>query len=143
MKKSAGVIIILNKEKVLLGHPSNSSWLNTFSFPKGGIEKDETKIRAAIRELKEETSISITKDLISNKDTPIVIEYCDKKGEIYKKLYLFTVYISSISEIGLDDEIIPIEKLQIDEMDWAGFMTKEQAKEKIFHRVQHVLDMVM
>lgn len=142
MKKSAGVIIVLNNEKVLLGHPSNSPWKNTFSFPKGGIEKDETKIKAAIRELKEETSISISKDFISNKE-PIVVEYKDKKGKVYKKLYLFIAHISCISEIGLQDEVVPKENLQIEEMDWAGFMTKEEAKGKIFHRVEHILDLVI
>jgi len=40
MKKSAGVIIILNNNKILLSHATNAKWEKTFSFPKGGIEKD-------------------------------------------------------------------------------------------------------
>jgi len=143
MKKSAGVIIVLNKEKVLLGHPTNASWTNTYSFPKGGIEKDESKIKAALRELQEETSICIDKDLICNKEEPIVVEYKDRKGEIYKKLYLFVAHISCISEIGLEEEVIPVDRLQIEEMDWAGFLTKEEAIGKIFHRVEHILDLVI
>lgn len=143
MKKSAGVIIVLNNEKVLLGHPSNAAWTNTYSFPKGGIEKDESKIKAALRELQEETSIVIDKELIDNKEEPIIVEYKDRKGEVYKKLYLFIAHISSISEIELDSEVIPIERLQIEEMDWAGFLTKEEAKEKIFHRIEHILDLVI
>ena len=39
MKKSAGVIIILNNNKILLSHATNARWEKTFSFPKGGIEK--------------------------------------------------------------------------------------------------------
>lgn len=143
MKKSAGVIIILNNEKVLLGHPSNASWVSTFSFPKGGIDKDESKIKAALRELKEETSVCIKKDLICNKEEPIVVEYKDKKGVIYKKLYLYLVHISCISEIGLESEVIPKKRLQLEEMDWAGFMTKEEANEKIFYRFKHLLEVIL
>lgn len=142
MRKSAGVIIVLNNEKILLAHPSNSRWENSYSFPKGGIEKDETKLDAAIRELREETSVVVNVDQIKNIDEPIIVDYNDKKGEIYKRLYLYLVYINDLSEIGLDDIIIPTERLQIEEVDWAGFLTKEEAKSKIFYRCSHLLDII-
>ena len=142
MKKSAGVIIILNNNKILLSHATNARWEKTFSFPKGGIEKDEKKKDAAIRELLEETSIVITKEQISNPDDAIIVNYVDKAGINYKRLYLYTVYIEDISEIGLESEIIPIENLQADELDWCGFLTKEEAKDKIFNRVEHLLDLI-
>jgi 8-oxo-dGTP pyrophosphatase MutT (NUDIX family) len=141
MDKSAGIIIILNNNKVLLSHPTNASWLKTYSFPKGGIELGESQIDAAIRELKEETSIEITEDRIIDK-TPIVILYNDKRGKIYKELYLFKVYINDISEIGLIDETLPKEMLQIEELDWCGFLTKEEAKSKIFFRVEGLLNLI-
>ena len=142
MKKSAGVIIILNNNKILLSHATNARWEKTFSFPKGGIEKDEKKKDAAIRELMEETSIVITKEQISNPDDAIIVNYVDKAGINYKRLYLYTVYIEDISEIGLESEIIPIENLQADELDWCGFLTKEEAQDKIFNRVEHLLDLI-
>ncbi len=49
MDKSAGIIIILNREKLLLSHPTNARWNNTYSFPKGHIEENESQIDAAIR----------------------------------------------------------------------------------------------
>ena len=67
MDKSAGIIIILNNKKVLLAHPTNSRWTNTYSFPKGGIEEGESQIDAAIREFKEETSIEVSIDKIEDK----------------------------------------------------------------------------
>lgn len=142
MKKSAGVIIILNNNKILLSHATNARWEKTFSFPKGGIEKDEKKKDAAIRELMEETSIVITKEQISNPDDAIIVNYIDKAGINYKRLYLYTVYIEDISEIGLESEIVPVENLQADELDWCGFLTKEEAKDKIFNRVEHLLDLI-
>lgn len=142
MRKSAGVIIVLNNDKMLLAHPSNSRWENSYSFPKGGIEKDETKLDAAIRELREETSVVVSVDQIKNIDEPIIVDYNDKKGDIYKRLYLYLVYINDISEVGLDSIIIPTENLQIEEVDWAGFLTKSEASDKIFYRCKHLLDII-
>lgn len=141
MEKSAGIIIILNNNKLLLSHPTNARWSNTYSFPKGHIEENESKIDAAIRELKEETSIEITEDRIIDKE-PIVVQYNDRKGKIYKEVYLFKVYINDISEIGLSDETLPKEMLQIEELDWCGFLTKEEAKTKIFYRVADLLNLI-
>jgi hypothetical protein len=59
-------------------------------------------------------------------------------------LYTITVkvYINDISEIGLDSETLPKEMLQIEELDWCGFLTKEEAKTKIFYRVEHLLNLI-
>ena len=65
-----------------------------------------------------------------------------KKGVVYKRIYLYTLYINDVSEIGLDSEVIPKEKLQLEEIDWAGFVTKEEAKLRLFHRSVPVLDKI-
>jgi ADP-ribose pyrophosphatase YjhB (NUDIX family) len=140
MKKSAGVVIILKGEKVLLCHPSNSRWFGTYSFPKGGIEEGESTLDAALRELREETSVIVSKSQILDIKNPIVVFYENKKGIKYKSITLYTVHINDVSEIGLDSEVIPKERLQIEEIDWAGFLDKEQAKDKIFHKTASVLE---
>lgn len=141
VKSSAGVIIILGGEKVLLCHPTNGDW-NSLSFPKGGLNKDEECIDAAIRELREETSIIIDKEMIKNPNDPILVEYKNKKGYKYKKVFLYLVYINDVLQIGLSSEVIPKENLQLEEVDWCGFLTKEEAKSKIFHRMLHLLDLI-
>ena len=142
MKKSAGVIIVLNKDKVLLCHPSNSRWFGTYSFPKGGLEEGESTLDAALRELKEETSVIVNKSQISNLDNPIVVTYENKKGTKYKTITLYTVYINNLSEINLDSEVIPKERLQIEEIDWAGFIDKQEAELRIFHKTRSVLETI-
>lgn len=142
MKISAGVIIILNNDKILLCHPSNAKWFGSYSFPKGGVDEGETIKQAALRELFEETSVRITEDMIS--DEPISLDYMNykKKGVVYKRIYLYTLYISDISEIGLESEVISRSKLPLDEIDWAGFVTKEESKLRLFHRSVPILDRI-
>ena len=140
MKKSAGIILILKGNKVLLCHPSNSRWSGTYSFPKGGIEDGESTLDAALRELREETSIIVSKNQILDIENPITVYYENKNGIKYKSITLYTVHINDVSEIGLDSEIIPKERLQIEEVDWAGFLNKEQSKVKIFHKTASVLE---
>ena len=142
IKKSAGVIIILKNEKVLLCHPTKSKWFGSYSFPKGGIEQGESTLDAALRELREETSVVIDKSKISNLKDPIIVDYVNKKGTKYKTITLYTVYINDVSEIDLTSEVIDLERLQVEEIDWAGFLSKSEASVRIFHRISHLLDLI-
>ena len=143
MKKSAGVIIVLNNEKILLCHPANNDkWFGSYSFPKGGLEEGESTLDAAIRELREETSVIVNKNQISNLENPIIVTYENKKGTKYKTITLYTVHINNLSEINLESEILPKERLQIEEIDWAGFIDKQEAELRIFHKTKSVLETI-
>jgi ADP-ribose pyrophosphatase YjhB (NUDIX family) len=134
MKKSAGLLII-NDNKILLCHPTRGPWDRSYSIPKGNIEKGESILDAAIRETKEEVGLSINKDFV-DEDKMEVIEYKNKKGKNYKLVYYFPIYVN----ISLEN--IPKEKLQLDEVDWAGFLNKEEAKNKIFWRFDPMLNYI-
>lgn len=54
-KIKAGVILNNTNNKLLIIQSRNFKW----GFPKGGIEKDESIVKCASRELREETTISI------------------------------------------------------------------------------------
>jgi 8-oxo-dGTP pyrophosphatase MutT (NUDIX family) len=99
-------------------------------------------IDAAIRETKEEVGITISKTQISNVDEPLEVIYYNKKKQVHKIVYLYLVNINNLSEIGLETEIGPKKQLQVEEVDWAGFLTAEEIKEKSFHRFLSLVDLI-
>jgi len=129
---SAGFVILQDK-KILLEHPTGSKWIGTYSIPKGKVEKGEDIFDAAVRETKEELGIEISvADLVSL--YPGLIEYSNK-GKVYKKIFYWIVMPSKRIDIDLS-------KLQKDEVDWAGFLTKEEAETKMFWRQKEILGML-
>jgi 8-oxo-dGTP pyrophosphatase MutT (NUDIX family) len=141
MKISAGTLIKYGN-KFLFCHPTNSSWVGTFGPAKGGVDEGESLLEAAIRETMEEIGITITEEMISNVNNPIEVLYYKnkKKNVIHKKVYLFAVEIKALSEIGLETELVPKDQLQTAEVDWAGFLTKEEMLDKCFHRFRFLID---
>ena len=138
MKKTCGVLVIYGN-KVMLCHPTNSSWTGTYGAPKGMIDPDEAEIDCAVREIAEETSIIVDKSKLD--PNPIIIDYVNKTT-VTKQLFLYVLRIKDLSEIGLASEVVPKEQLQLHEIDWCGFLTKEEAADKIFHRQKSILDMI-
>jgi len=127
---TAGFVIIQDN-KILLEHPTNSKWFGTYSIPKGHSEEwDEDILDTAIRETEEEIGISIKpKDI---KSGPHIIDYVNGSST-FKRIYYYVVEPSSPI---LNDHF----RLQKTEVDWAGFLTKEEAKKRIFWRLEKVLD---
>jgi 8-oxo-dGTP pyrophosphatase MutT (NUDIX family) len=65
IKVSAGLAIIW-EGKVLLAHTTGRNFKTGYGIPKGGIEKGETHLDAAIRETSEEIGINIPRSLVSS-----------------------------------------------------------------------------
>ena len=131
LQLSAGLAIIQNGS-ILLGHPKGQKWYGTYSIPKGHVEEGEDILQAAIRETREEVGITINVNDIIGLD-PLFIDYKDKEGNLYKRVYY---YIVNPAEIIKNDSIRPDKT----ELDWAGFILKDAAEARIFWRLKPILD---
>jgi ADP-ribose pyrophosphatase YjhB (NUDIX family) len=139
MKISAGIIIIWNKN-ILLAHPTNHKMFSTWDIPKGAVEDGESFKEAALRETREEVGLCIDPDEVE--DEPIIIDYIDKEGQLFKKVYAFKYYCQSLKEIGLEYPMIPVEHLQTIEMDMAAFFPLNIAEDYIFWRYKSILNQI-
>lgn len=133
MKISAGLAIIQDN-KLLLVHPTNAPWFKTYSIPKGHVDKGEDILDAAIRETFEEIGVTFNKSEI-DETSQNVIDYLDENGEVYKKVYFYIVYPT----VPLNPKEF---KLQIEEVDWSGFLTKEEASKRIFGRFKPLINLL-
>jgi len=137
MKTSAGIVFIYDN-KILLVHPTNAPWFGLHNIPKGIVEEDETIFEAAIREVKEEVGLDyyeLDKEKIDREAKEIY--YTDKKGKAYKKVYYYVVHLNSV-----EHEIIPKENLQLEEVNWAGFLDYEEASKRLFWRFKEILNYI-
>jgi ADP-ribose pyrophosphatase YjhB (NUDIX family) len=112
---SAGLVVIYN-HKILLVHPTNASWWGTYSIPKGRVEIGESPWGAALRECYEETGVQLTKS-----ETMGCNGQVNYPGGRRSVLY-FLAYLKKLPEIKLRSP---------DEVNWAGFITAEQAEKRI------------
>ena len=136
-KLSAGLAIIYDN-KVLLAHTTNRGWYGSYGIPKGGIEKGESKLQAAIRETKEELGISVPKNLIDKTEHTFTLT--TRKYKYTKIVYYYIVKISNLSQIGLKDLRVPKKQLQVEEVDWAGFIDYKEAMKRIMKSQQVVIN---
>ena len=130
MIESAGLVLIHNN-KIFLEHPTGAKWYGSYSFPKGHIDEGETAPAAAIRETYEEIGILFEVEKLQ----PIAQGYIDYESmlnQVYKRVHYFV--------IELDIPVNPKDcKLQLEEVDWVGWLTKEEATKRIFWRLKDVL----
>lgn len=123
MEKSCGIAIILKNEKILLVHPTSAKWWGTYSIPKGHVEPGENPRQTASRETFEETGIHVSP---SSLRVSGILEY--KSGKIVE---YFLYHIENVSEIGLLSEVVPKNMIQMNEVDWAGFVSFQDAKKRM------------
>lgn len=80
---SCGTLIVNDQSKILLGHVSDR---NYWDIPKGRQEPDESPIKAARRELKEETGLDLI-EMFFEEIGPFTYRPD-------KNLYLFKIYVA-------------------------------------------------
>ena len=139
IEQSAGFAIVFGS-KVLLGHMSKKGWWGTYTIPKGHLDGKESIKQAAIRETQEEVGIRIPNKLIPNQYK--TCKYI-KKGKHYKDVHYYTILIDSLDQIGLKDEVIPKSQLQLEEVDWAGFVPIQEAMKRISPVMRPIIESLM
>ena len=106
-RKCAGVMVFNAEKKVLVCARNDAKGFN-WQFPQGGIEYDENPAEAALRELKEETSICSVK-CVKTLSSAIRYDFPDyvleQASGIGKKYQGQDVYWSLLYFFGSDDEI--------------------------------------
>lgn len=130
MKVSAGLVIIQDN-KILLEHPTGAKWEGTYGIPKGEMKMGENVLESAIRETEEELGIKLDVTNLNIDETPYSINY-SKNNFVYKRIFYFLCY-------PLEPIAIDLAKLQKSEVDWAGFLPKQEAEAKMFWRQKEVL----
>lgn len=104
-EKSCGCIII-NGDKVLLIKQTKGHW----GFPKGHVEKSETEIQTATREVKEETNLDVAID----ENKRYTMKYVTDKGKL-KEVVLFIAKCVGGEIERQESEISDIRWLDFDE----------------------------
>ena len=150
VKQSAGIAIVFGS-KVLIGHATGKPSHTAYTIPKGGIDKGETILQAALRETYEEVGIKVPKKLIPS--TYKTVSYVKSKkarypkdapiGTHWKDVHYYIVQIDSLDQIGLKDEIIAKSNLQLEEIDWAGFVPIKDALKKISPVMKPIIKSLM
>jgi len=137
VKTSAGLAIIW-ENKVLLAHTTGRNFKSGYGIPKGGIEKGETPIDAAVREVYEEVGIKVSKNMIEDNSYQFGV---DARKWGYKKIvHYYIVKLESLQQIGLNEPTVPKEWLQLEEVNDARFMDLKEARKVTMKSQQPVID---
>ena len=111
MEKSCGVVL-LNSNKVLLLQHVSKGRKGHWDFPKGHVDKGETEIETALRELKEETGIKHVKIIDDFRDT-ISYTFLRDQKRIGKEVVFF-VATTIENEVNLSNEHADFKWLEYD-----------------------------
>ena len=135
-KESAGLAIIY-RGMVLLAHTTGRKWWGSYGIPKGGIEPGESRMDAAIRETREEVGLDIPRSMIDPNPRTYVLT--SRKYKYTKTVYWYVVEVDDLGQIGMKDLVVPKGQLQLEEVDWAGFMPLAEAKKRAMSSQQQLL----
>jgi 8-oxo-dGTP pyrophosphatase MutT (NUDIX family) len=110
-ERSAGVVIfrVTARGRLFLLLDYGRYW----DLPKGHVEKDESELAAAVRELEEETGITRFK-LVDNFRREIEYFFRDKEGELVRKKVVFFLARVNSAKVKISHEHSGFEFLPFD-----------------------------
>jgi ADP-ribose pyrophosphatase YjhB (NUDIX family) len=92
------IIIVENDHYILLKHHSKKDGRVFWGLPGGGVEKGETEVETALREVEEEMGLKV-------KLLPFRSEKSVEGNSIYSRIVTFACYpISGTAKVGYDPE---------------------------------------
>jgi len=133
------VICFLNEKnrniEILLAQRKNEPFINKFAIPGGFVDlnNNETFIDAAVRELKEETGLNVSKESLN------FFKVCDKpnrdpRGRVVSSVFYMITRESYIKEkIKAGDDAINAQWFDIEKLPSLAFDHEEILKELINH----------
>lgn len=135
MEKSCGIVLFNSDEVLLIQHPTGSNNIpGHWDFPKGHIEKNETEIETASRELFEETGIQDF-ELIDNFRYKISYDVF-REGKKTPKEVIFFMAKCNTKNVKLSDEHHDYCWLDFDSA--YDLLTYDNAKQ-VFRKTQSLL----
>lgn len=132
-RKNVGIVVFNNQKKVLMFARADNPEFE-WQFPQGGIDKDETVLEAASRELKEETGLTSVK-LVAQIDKGLRYRFPEdvrhklsKNGNIYVGQEQYWVLFYFYGDDAEIDFCTYPEEIEFKAFEWA---TINEAPEKI------------
>ena len=139
-KKEVVGILFVYREELLLVRETGKSNSKGFTYPKGSAKPNEKREDTATRELNEETGIDYPSELLKGKK---LYSFQYFKPDEHKIQYFYIVNLTK-QEYNryINTKIIPKENLQLDEIDWAGFIPIEDCKDLLKENFEKILDYI-
>ncbi|MBT6325681.1 MAG: NUDIX hydrolase [Bdellovibrionales bacterium] len=121
-KMTGAYIAVWSQGKILL---IKNSYKKKYTIPSGGVNKNESIIQAAARELKEETGIEVHENSLL-----FYKEYISHEEYKEDHINLFELFLESAPKVKIDNR----------EVIWGEFKTKDEAlKYNLFKPVRDYL----
>jgi len=79
------------------------------------------------------------RELSNFKSNEKIIYLKNKEGHITKTVHYYTLEITQLSQIGLESDVVPKNQLQLEEVDWAGFVSIEDARKRMWSKLLGIL----
>lgn len=133
-EKSCGAVVFRTKNSrtqiLLIRHVNGGHW----AFPKGHVEKGETEEQTALREILEETGLSVTLDNRYRQ----VVSYSPKK-DVIKDVVYFVAYAQPDSEtVAQEAEISQIKWVDADKS--VEYVSFDNDKKVLLGAIEHFLN---